>query len=453
MAQGQDYSDLDFDNGIVSQEIQQISDNFIALLTAHSGSTPPSGVNQGAYWLDTSNTPYELKQLNSNDNWVSVQKLTSLGRDILNNLLTEQGTMDDLWTTEHNRDGTHKNPISGDIDQFKSVTWTTVDVTAVDTYVIEGDQTSTLLPDGDKGRMVRIQQPSQTVVAPVENATYAGGPDETTVTLNSRRTLDLDDTETIDSHEFGVVGPSESQGLPLISGDKIIDLTITTTNVNFTDQQLSTTDSPTFAGQTITDNNNLGIGTDNDYKFQYNTANTRLELANSTGDILRVDDGSVDVDFQGNITVGSNNITEVGNLQFSDSNGDGNNWFQEEDGSTGRFNIEYANSTKVSIIPDSRIELTDGVITLIGQSGDPSPFTGSSFVYAKNGTNGTEVFVEDESGNVTEISSHDSEGNYYVNHSVPSRGIRQEIDVEKAIKFLEKEFGKDFIREYDLEAE
>lgn len=222
MAQNHDYSAIDFDNDVVEQTLQQISDNWIAFLTCHSGSSAPSGVNQGAFWLDTSSTPYELKQLDSSDSWESVLQLTSLGRDILNNLLTEQGTVDDLWTTEHNRDGTHKNPISGDIDQFKSVTWTTNSVSAVDTYTVAGDQTSTLLPDGDKGRMVRLTQPSNTVISPVENATYDSNNDETTVTLNSNRTADLNTSETIDDHEFGVVGPSESQGLPLLNVSKIL---------------------------------------------------------------------------------------------------------------------------------------------------------------------------------------------------------------------------------------
>lgn len=143
-----------------------------------------------------------------------------------------------------------------------------------------------------------------------------------------------------------------------------------------------------FDGATrVVDDTGFSFGTNDDYTLQYSTANTRLELANGSGNILQVDDGQVDVDFQGALTTdgritaeadsgglltlnrpdGNNTtidfklagaiksqiqqnsnddlqifpagnldltgstVNRVGTLQFSDASGDGDNWEITED--------------------------------------------------------------------------------------------------------------------------
>jgi hypothetical protein len=510
MPQNQDYSDLDFDNGVISQELQQISDNFTALMTAHSGTTAPSGVNQGAFWLDTSGTTYQLKQLNHNDTWVTIFEMDRVGRDIVNTLLQDYSRMSDLWEQEHNFDGSHKTNISANISEWIDGTFTINSVSAVDTFTVASDQTGVFLPEGQKGRMVEVQQPSNTIWSPVENATYDSNNDETTVTLGSARTDDLDDTETIDDIRYGTVGPSNEGALPLVSNSKLInsDVTVTagtalsgggsvslgdsttlnvsgvsTSEVDFTDQQLGTGDSPTFSGASFTDQvEHLDNGTssplmrisaDDEVPFALVIGNDTFSTTSDQGIAFFVGNdgtatidargagGSLQFDASGGVVELDQNITDfqvegatvkrVGTLQFSDVNGDGYNASISED-SSGRLSFDvngFGDVIKMNNAVSGGISSSQGLISLFGNNTiDPDSETNYAKIYGKGG----EMWVIDDTGNTTLLSSHDNEGNYFVKHKSPKREIRQEIDVEKAIKFLEEKFGKDFIREYDLEA-
>jgi hypothetical protein len=65
-------------------------------------------------------------------------------------------------------------------------------------------------------------------------------------------------------------------------------------------------------------------------------------------------------------------------------------------------------------------------------------------VYASGG----ELFVIDAGGTATQISPHDSDGNWIFNSTDTKTGRRLKIDVEKMLRFLNEKFGTNFIHEF-----
>jgi len=63
-------------------------------------------------------------------------------------------------------------------------------------------------------------------------------------------------------------------------------------------------------------------------------------------------------------------------------------------------------------------------------------------------SSGGELFVIDAGGTATQISPHDSDGNWIFNSTDTKTGKRLKIDVEKLLRFLNDRFGTDFIHEY-----
>ena len=92
--------------------------------------------------------------------------------------------------------------------------------------------------------------------------------------------------------------------------------------------------------------------------------------------------------------------------------------------------------------------LVSGVVKLDIQSGDPSTSADSAHVYAKDVGGSAEVFVRDESGNVTQISPHNSEGEwqYFSRNTVTGKVIK--INMEKMIRKLEEITGESFMEEW-----
>ena len=76
---------------------------------------------------------------------------------------------------------------------------------------------------------------------------------------------------------------------------------------------------------------------------------------------------------------------------------------------------------------------------------DPSGVTNRAAIYAKDVSSSAEVFVRDEAGNVTQISPHNTEGEwtYYSENSIT--GKRFKVNMEKMIRRLEEITGEDFI--------
>ena len=76
---------------------------------------------------------------------------------------------------------------------------------------------------------------------------------------------------------------------------------------------------------------------------------------------------------------------------------------------------------------------------------DPSGVTNRAAIYAKDVSSSAELFVRDEAGNVTQISPHNSEGEwtYYSENNIT--GKRFKVNMEKMIRKLEEITGEDFI--------
>jgi len=86
-----------------------------------------------------------------------------------------------------------------------------------------------------------------------------------------------------------------------------------------------------------------------------------------------------------------------------------------------------------------------GAVQLDNQSGDPTHGADKSFIYAKDESSSSEVFVKDEAGNVTKISPHNTQGEweYYSKNIKTGKTVR--INMEKLVAEVEKLSGKTFI--------
>lgn len=69
-------------------------------------------------------------------------------------------------------------------------------------------------------------------------------------------------------------------------------------------------------GITLEDDNWLALGSNDDWRWQYDSTNTRIELTDGTNDVLRVDDGTTTVDFQGSITISNDLDHDGSNIGF-----------------------------------------------------------------------------------------------------------------------------------------
>ena len=86
-----------------------------------------------------------------------------------------------------------------------------------------------------------------------------------------------------------------------------------------------------------------------------------------------------------------------------------------------------------------------GAVQMEVLASDPSGVTNRAAIYAKDVSSSAEVFVRDEAGNVTQISPHNTEGEwtYYSENSIT--GKRFKVNMEKMIRRLEEITGESFI--------
>ena len=86
-----------------------------------------------------------------------------------------------------------------------------------------------------------------------------------------------------------------------------------------------------------------------------------------------------------------------------------------------------------------------GAIRLDNQSGDPTHGADFSWIYAKDDSASSEVYVKDEAGNATKISPHNDAGEweYYSKNSITGKTVR--VNMEKLVAEVEKLSGKKFI--------
>ena len=108
-------------------------------------------------------------------------------------------------------------------------------------------------------------------------------------------------------------------------------------------------------------------------------------------------------------------------------------------------NIISSGTDAVTLKPSTYVDVQDGPMHMEVLSSDPSGVTNRASIYAKDVSSSAELFVRDEAGNVTQISPHNTEGEwiYYSENSIT--GKRFKVNMEKMIRRLEEITGEDFI--------
>ena len=76
---------------------------------------------------------------------------------------------------------------------------------------------------------------------------------------------------------------------------------------------------------------------------------------------------------------------------------------------------------------------------------DPSGVTNRASIYSKDVSSSAELFVRDEAGNVTQISPHNTEGEWIYYSENVKTGKKFKVNMEKMIRKLEQITGEDFI--------
>ena len=92
--------------------------------------------------------------------------------------------------------------------------------------------------------------------------------------------------------------------------------------------------------------------------------------------------------------------------------------------------------------------LNNGPTGLKVVSGDPSSRANYSHIYSKDVSSSAEVFVQDEAGNVTQISPHSEEGDWIYWSENVKTGKKVKVNMEKMIKRVEVITGESFFEEY-----
>ena len=99
----------------------------------------------------------------------------------------------------------------------------------------------------------------------------------------------------------------------------------------------------------------------------------------------------------------------------------------------------------VTLKPSTYVDVQDGPMHMEILSSDPSGVANRASIYAKDISSSAELFVRDEAGNVTQISPHNTEGEwiYYSENSIT--GKRFKVNMEKMIRKLQEITGENFI--------
>ena len=96
---------------------------------------------------------------------------------------------------------------------------------------------------------------------------------------------------------------------------------------------------------------------------------------------------------------------------------------------------------------------TDGVVKVgkqleLDATTDPTTVFQSAHVYSKLVAGLSEVFVKDEAGNVTQISPHNSDGDWVYYSENIKTGKKVKVNMEKMIRKLEEITGESFFEEF-----
>jgi hypothetical protein len=180
----------DKDNEVFT-DIADMDTNFLSLLNSFLGTSAPSSAEEGLFWAD--GTPPQRPQPKLHDG------------SGFNDVGYQDGWVNKNWTINNVSDGS--------------------------TFEINSEVESTLFPNGIKGRMLQIVQPTNgTTYAPVESANASGG--TTTVNLANTRTQDLDSGEGVDEIYHGQRRPDLNSSQPEIGYNKLAREGILTVQAN-----------------------------------------------------------------------------------------------------------------------------------------------------------------------------------------------------------------------------
>jgi hypothetical protein len=89
-----------------------------------------------------------------------------------------------------------------------------------------------------------------------------------------------------------------------------------------------------------------------------------------------------------------------------------------------------------------------GVVNLSSSSANPDPLESFGQVFSKDVAGATEVFVQDAKGNVTQISPHNSDGEWQYFSKNVKTGKVVRINMERMIRRLEEITGESFMEEW-----
>ena len=120
------------------------------------------------------------------------------------------------------------------------------------------------------------------------------------------------------------------------------------------------------------------------------------------------------------------------------------------DGTTMSANgVCKSDATGAFITSDSNLIIeSSGHTGLSVQTGDPTTKANYAHIYAKDVSSSAELFVQDEAGNVTQISPHNEEGDWIYWSENIKTGKKVKINMEKMIRRLEVITGESFFEEY-----
>ena len=108
-------------------------------------------------------------------------------------------------------------------------------------------------------------------------------------------------------------------------------------------------------------------------------------------------------------------------------------------------NIVSSGTDAVTLKPSTYEDVQDGPVHLEVRASDPSGVANRASLYAKDVSSSAELFVRDEAGNVTQISPHNTQGEWIYYSENVKTGKRFKVNMEKMIRRLEQITGEDFI--------
>ena len=108
-------------------------------------------------------------------------------------------------------------------------------------------------------------------------------------------------------------------------------------------------------------------------------------------------------------------------------------------------NIISSGTDAVTLKPSTYVDVQDGPMHMEVLSSDPSGVTNRASIYAKDVSSSAELFVRDEAGNVTQISPHNTQGEWIYYSENVKTGKRFKVNMEKMIRKLEQRLGETFI--------